>query len=122
MLMGLLKFVVVDGTHLSVFDMMDLNWMNSTTRKLHRVITGTNKTRVSGGKHCSVFATNYIRSALLWDITQGIMVISHRHFGTSYRSHFQGSRDSTLIDPLTIEGETDSFFRKVGKELPLYAA
>jgi len=117
MLMGLIKFVVVDGIYLSVFNMMDHNGTNSITINLRRVITGTNKTRVSGGKHCSFFATNYKSSWLLWDFTQDVMVIPHRRFGINYRSHFQGSRDSTLIDPLTLEGETVSFSRNVGKEL-----
>jgi len=47
--------------------------MNSTTKNLHRVITGTNKTRVSGGKQCSVSATKYVRSALLWVLTQDVL-------------------------------------------------
>ena len=33
-----------------------------------------------------------VRSALLWDITQRWVVVLYRRFGTSYRSHLQGSR------------------------------
>jgi len=33
----------------------------------------------------------YIRSAPFWDITQRIQLISYRRFGTTYRSHIQGS-------------------------------
>ena len=73
-LMGLIKCVVFDGIYLSVFNMMNHNGYN---KKLHRVITGANKTHVPGAKHCSVFATKDVRSALLWDITQGTMVIPH---------------------------------------------
>jgi len=32
------------------------------------------------------------RTALLWVITQGVMVIFYRRFGTTYQSHLQGSR------------------------------
>jgi len=35
--------------------------------------------------------TVLLRSALFWEITQRIVVIPYRRFGTSYRSHFQGS-------------------------------
>jgi len=40
-------------------------------------------------------------SAFFWDITQHIVVISYRHFGTTYRSHIQGSRNPYF---LTFEG------------------
>jgi hypothetical protein len=33
----------------------------------------------------------YLNSALFWDVTQRTMV-SHRRFGTTYRSHLQASR------------------------------
>jgi len=33
-----------------------------------------------------------MRSALFWAITQPVVVIPHRRFGTTYRSHLQGSR------------------------------
>ena len=65
-IMGLIKFVVADSVHLSVFNMMDHKEVNSTTRKLHRAITGTDKTRVSGAKDCSVFATKYRVSQEEW--------------------------------------------------------
>jgi hypothetical protein len=41
------------------------------------------------------------RSALFWDITQHHEVILYRRFGTTYRSHFQGSR-SLVFDPVPI--------------------
>jgi hypothetical protein len=34
----------------------------------------------------------HIRSALFWDITQRRVVILYQRFGTTYRSHLQGSR------------------------------
>ena len=34
----------------------------------------------------------HLRSALFWNITQCIVQIPSRHFGTTYRSQFQGSR------------------------------
>jgi len=48
-----------------------------------------------------------MRTALLWVITQQVSVISYRRFGTTYRSHIQGSRD------------LDRLSRSVGKKLPL---
>ena len=38
-------------------------------------------------------AAKQMRSALYWDITQGIVVIHYRRFGTIYLSHLQGSRN-----------------------------
>jgi len=32
-----------------------------------------------------------LQSSLFWDVTQHRLVISHRRFGTKYRSHFQES-------------------------------
>jgi len=36
-------------------------------------------------------------SALFWDFTQRRMVIPYRRFGTTYRSHPQGSRRPTRL-------------------------
>jgi len=45
------------------------------------------------------------KSSLFWDITQRRVVILHRRLGTTYRSHFHGSRSLRrklleLLDPL----------------------
>jgi hypothetical protein len=37
-------------------------------------------------------ATKKIMTVLLWVITQRVMVICYRRFGTTYRSHLQGTR------------------------------
>jgi len=55
----------------------------------------------------------WVRSILFWDITQLIVGVTYRRFGTTYRSHFW------LLDP---EDGKDWLSRNVGKELPLYAA
>ena len=34
----------------------------------------------------------HLRTALYWAITQRLVVIPHRRFGTTYPSHLQGSR------------------------------
>jgi len=57
------------------------------------------------------------RTALFWVITQRVVVISYRRFGTTYQSHPQGSRG-----PLNPEDGTDKLSRNVGKKLPLLAA
>ena len=67
-----------------------------------------------------------MRSALFWVITLRIVVISYRHFGTTYGSHLQDERNSranpTFLDFLTLEDGTDRLSRNVGKELQLCAA
>jgi hypothetical protein len=37
-------------------------------------------------------AAKYMKTALFWDITQRVMVISYWRFGTTYWYHLQGSR------------------------------
>jgi hypothetical protein len=37
------------------------------------------------------------RSALFWNVAQCVMVIFYRRFGTTYRSHLQGSRRTNRI-------------------------
>ena len=41
----------------------------------------------------SVTSSGVKRTALFWVITQLVVVISYRRFGTTYRSHLQGSRE-----------------------------
>ena len=36
----------------------------------------------------------YVKIALCWVITQGVVVIPYRPYGTTYRSHLQGSRNT----------------------------
>jgi len=43
---------------------------------------------------------------LLWVITQQVVVIYYRRFGTTYQSHLQGSRIQ-MIEFLTIADETE---------------
>jgi hypothetical protein len=78
--------------------------------------------RSSGMWHLS----SLLRSASFWVITRRRVVIPYRRFGTTYRSHHQGSgnpgRKAFALDCLTLEDETGIFSRNVGKELPLYAA
>jgi hypothetical protein len=41
-----------------------------------------------------------MRAALFWDITQLVVVIPYRRFGTTYRSHLQGLRmEEEIICP-----------------------
>jgi len=54
---------------------------------------------------------------------QGIVVILYRRFGTTYRSHFQGSSwSSSFLDFLTLEDGDERLSRNVGRKLPIYAA
>jgi hypothetical protein len=36
--------------------------------------------------------SKHLRTALYWAVTQRVVVIPYRRFGTTYRSHLQGSR------------------------------
>ena len=62
-----------------------------------------------------------LRPAFFWDITQRMVVIPYRRFGTNYRSHLQGSKIKKERF-LTTEDRTDRMSRNVGKKLPLYSA
>jgi len=73
------------------------------------------------------FSREVDENCALWNITQVIVVIPCRRFGTTYRSHHQGSRILLPIcrgqeSCLTLEDGPDSLSRVVCKELPLYAA
>jgi hypothetical protein len=57
-----------------------------------------------------------LRSALFWDITQGIVVIPYCCFGDNL------SVPSSRVKILTYEVGTDRLPQIIGKELPLYAA
>ena len=50
-----------------------------------------------------------MRSVLFWDITQWIVVIPYRRFGTTYKSHLQ--------DDLNLADGTCRLSQNVGKEL-----
>jgi len=52
----------------------------------------------------------YMRTALLWVITQKVVVISYQHVGTTYRSRSR------------IGDGNDRLSQNVGKKLPLLAA
>jgi hypothetical protein len=54
-------------------------------------------------------------TALVWDITQRIVVIYYRRFGTTYRSLIQDSR----IQFLNADDGTARLSRNVGDKLPL---
>jgi len=63
----------------------------------------------------------------LWYITHRVVVIPCRRFGTTYRSHYQGSRILLSIcrgqeSCVILEDGTDSLSRGVCKGLPLYSA
>jgi len=57
-----------------------------------------------------------VRSALFWDITQRIVVISYRRLGTTDRCFVQG-----LSIFFTLEDGTDRLYPDVGKENYHYA-
>jgi len=73
------------------------------------------------------FSREVDENCALWNITQRIVVIPCRRFGTTYRSHHQGSRILLPIckgqeSCLILEDGTDSLSRGVCKKLPLCSA
>ena len=75
--------------------------IHTTLRKLDLLL--------SSGKVISL----HLSTAFFWAITQRIVVIPYRHFGSTYRSPILGF--------LTLENGKDRLSRNVGKELPLFA-
>ena len=71
---------------------------------------------------------NSLRSSLFWDVTQRRLVVSHRLFGATYRSHLQGPSSRSrmpgtiwyavlpafFLDWLTLKDETYRLSRNVG--------
>jgi len=55
-----------------------------------------------------------LRTALFWTITQRVVAIRYRRFGTTYPSHIQWSRNQNM--------EPDRLSRNVVKKLPLLVA
>jgi hypothetical protein len=63
-----------------------------------------------------------LRTTLLWFVTQGVVVIYYRRFGTNEWSNLKGSRIQIYKFFWIIEDGTDRFCRKAGKKLPQLAA
>ena len=61
------------------------------------------------------------RTAVFCVITQRVVVIPYRRFGTTYRSHLQWSKFPLSLDLLMLEDGIDRLCRNVGKELSLLA-
>jgi len=38
-----------------------------------------------------------LRSSVFWDVTQRVLLVSYRCFGTTYWSHLQGSRRTMVL-------------------------
>jgi hypothetical protein len=69
------------------------------------------------------FTKNLI-SAVFWTVTQRVVVVLYRCFGTNYRIHRQGSIIQVLALAswfLTLDDGSDVLSRNVGKELPQHA-
>jgi hypothetical protein len=56
-----------------------------------------------------------LMTSVFWVITRRRVVIVYRRFGTTYRSHLQGSKFRVGI--LTLEDGTDTLSRNVGRNL-----
>jgi hypothetical protein len=62
-----------------------------------------------------------MRTSLIIVIMQRVVVISCRRFGTTYRSHLNGSVTSYRIFATTLEDGTDRETQNVRKKLPHHA-
>jgi hypothetical protein len=58
----------------------------------------------------------YLRSLFLWHVTQCVLEVVYRRFGTVYRSHLQGP------NCLTLEDGSDTLSWNGGRQLPTNAA
>jgi hypothetical protein len=65
------------------------------------------KLTLVGSAHFTVITTFLYHThytviySIFWDFTQRKLVVSYRPFGTTYRSHLQGSRSLVFVDCLT---------------------
>ena len=59
-----------------------------------------------------------MRTALFWAITQRVVVISYRRFGTTYRLHYEGQESGFL----TLEDWPRTLYQNVVKTLPILDA
>jgi hypothetical protein len=66
---------------------------------------------------CSVPCTVNTRPALFWIVTQRVVVILYRRFGTISLFHIKGSRIQEGF--LTLEDGTAKLSHNINKELPL---
>jgi hypothetical protein len=60
----------------------------------------------------SIWTDLKARSSLLWDVTQCWLAVSHRRFGTTYRSHLQGSSTTFPLISLQLHGPATALSRK----------
>jgi hypothetical protein len=74
-------------------------------------------------KICEISASTWFYyKEICYDARSHDRKIRYRPFGTTYRSHLQGSSWlSFYLDFLTLEGWDDRLSRNVGKKLPIYA-
>jgi hypothetical protein len=63
----------------------------------------------------------YLKTAVLWVITQRIAVIPYRRFETTYRVPFSGAKNQYSFGFSSPEDGIDLLYRNVGKQLPLLA-
>jgi hypothetical protein len=59
------------------------------------------------------------KSMLYWDLTQRLLVVDYLRFGTTYRSHLQGTSSKDLM---TFEEGIQRLSRNVDNKQPIYAA
>ena len=62
-----------------------------------------------------------VRTALFGVITQRVVLISYRRFGSTYRFHLHGPEIQNPFGLITPKDGTDRLSRNVGKKLPLPA-
>ena len=65
---------------------------------------------------------SYLTTAIFWVVTQGVVVISYRRFGTTNPLHLEGSRIQNSFRSLNPEDEKNWLFRNIGKKLTSLAA
>jgi hypothetical protein len=68
-----------------------------------------------------VLKSHSMRTAVFWVVTQRLVLVPYRHFGSTYRFHLRGSGATNSFGFLKREDRTDRLSRNVGRKLLLGA-
>jgi hypothetical protein len=101
------KCILQNCSHPHTYAELKLKQLLKDSTTIQSQKGGLNKVRVPPPPQRKTYNWNLTRSVPLCDITQHRVIILYRRFGTTYRSHLQGSR--------SLEDGTDMLSRNVGK-------
>jgi hypothetical protein len=102
--MGNWKVNICETNNVTAFNSWKIVWDNTTYQPI--IVSLIPPDHVRREPHLNnpwfqASAAMFMRSAFFWGITQRRVVILYRRFGTTYRSHFEGSRSPRWTDRLS---------------------